>query len=92
VIEMRTPRLDLTLWGTWVVVALLALPLLDTTAYGVVVPVSALVVSFVPRALPRTSRRWDRTDLVAVAAWLAARYERRRTRPALPTSAEVPGR
>jgi uncharacterized protein len=59
-------------WTAWVVLALLLLDVLDGAAYGVLVPVSALILAAVPGATPVAVRRRDRQDLVVVAALYAA--------------------
>jgi membrane protease YdiL (CAAX protease family) len=65
---MTGRRLDWTLWLPWAVLALLALPLLDPIAYGLVVAASALALSYVARAVPVSPRHVERRDLLAVAA------------------------
>lgn len=61
----RPPR-RLLVWACWVVIALCLLPVLDGPAFGVVVPVSALILASVPRVLPSSVRGSDRADLFAV--------------------------
>ena len=59
-----------TWWSAWVVAALLLLTMAKPTLYGVIVPLSALMVALIPGALPTrpTSRvRADRLDLLIVA-------------------------
>jgi membrane protease YdiL (CAAX protease family) len=55
-------------WMTWVVLALLMLPILDGPAYGAVVAISAVVIAVIPGAVPRTTRAGDHQDLLVVAA------------------------
>ena len=55
-------------WTTWVVLALLILPVLDGPAYGGVVAVSALILAVIPGTVPRVARARDLPDLVAAAA------------------------
>lgn len=62
-----TPARQRLLWSAWVVVALLLLGVLGPTAYGLVVPVSALVLAAVPGTLPGRSRAVDRMDLLVIA-------------------------
>lgn len=69
---MAVRRLDFSIWCTWVVVGLLALPVLGPVAYGIVVPASALALSLVPRALPAAGTSHDRRDLVAVGVLYVA--------------------
>ena len=59
-------------WTAWVVLALLLLEVLDGAAYGVLVPVSALVLAAIPGTTPVVVRRSDRMDLVVVAALYGA--------------------
>jgi membrane protease YdiL (CAAX protease family) len=58
-------------WTTWVVLALLLLEVLEGAAYGVLVPVSALILAAIPGTTPVVVRRSDRMDLVVVAALYA---------------------
>jgi hypothetical protein len=60
------PTRRLLVWVCWVVIALCLLPVLDGPAFGVVVPLSALILALVPGMLPPTVRRSDRADLLAV--------------------------
>ncbi len=56
-------------WSAWVVAALLLLTMAKPTLYGVIVPLSALMVALIPGALPTrpASRgRVDRLDLLVV--------------------------
>ena len=54
-------------WTTWVVLALLILPVLDGPAYGGVVVVSALILAVIPGTVPRVARARDLPDLLVVA-------------------------
>ena len=59
-----------TWWSAWVVAALLLLMMARPTLYGLVVPLSGLMVALIPGALPPrpSSRdRVDRLDLLVVA-------------------------
>ncbi len=69
---MDDKRLSITLWGSWVAVALVGLSFLSGTAYGAAVVASALAVSLVPGALPPAARRWDRRDLLVVGGLYVA--------------------
>lgn len=54
-------------WVTWVVLALIALDFLNLTVYGVVIPLSGLVLAAVVGPAPLQRRETDRKDLLAVA-------------------------
>jgi len=69
-VSMRARRL--VLWSSWVVIALTMLSVLDGPAFGVVVPVSALVLALVPGTLPRGVRGGHRLDLFAVVVMYIA--------------------
>ena len=58
----------IVLWSIWAVGALLLLSVVPAAMYGPSVAVSALLLCLVPDALPPTSRRRDRHDLIAVAS------------------------
>jgi membrane protease YdiL (CAAX protease family) len=55
------------LWSVWVVLALLGLAAGSPTLYGVVVPVSALLLCAIPGAVPHHRARVDRTDVAVIA-------------------------
>jgi len=72
-----------TLWSAWVVAALLLLAVGQPTVYGLVVPLSALVLAAIPGVVPRRTRSVDRQDLLVIGGlylavvglyWLAFRF------------------
>ena len=73
------------LWSAWVVGALLLLAVGQPMAYGLVVPLTALVLALIPGTLPKRtrSRSVDRRDLLVIGGlylavvglyWLAFRF------------------
>jgi membrane protease YdiL (CAAX protease family) len=60
-------------WAIWVVAALLLLDVVNLTVYGLVIPLSALVIAVtVPGMVPSSRGRADRRDLLVIAALYAA--------------------
>lgn len=55
-------------WTAWVFVALLMLPVLDGSSYGILVAISALVLAAIPGTVPKSARGRDRQDLLVLAA------------------------
>jgi membrane protease YdiL (CAAX protease family) len=66
--NVSRPGWRVALWSAWVVLALLLLPLLGGAMYAVVVASSALLLATVPRAVPPFGTRWDRRELLVIAA------------------------
>lgn len=67
-VRLDKSRLVGVRWTTWVVLALLMLPVLDGPAYGGVVVVSALILAVIPGTVPRVARARDLPGLLVVAA------------------------
>jgi membrane protease YdiL (CAAX protease family) len=72
-----------SLWSAWVVGALLLLVIGQPLVYGLVVPLSALVLAAIPGTVPRGTRSVDRRDLIVIGGlylavvglyWLAFRF------------------
>jgi len=59
-------------WTTWVVLALLLLPVGDGLTYFALIALSATLLALVPGALPRARRTRDAEDLLAVAVLYVA--------------------
>ncbi len=55
------------MWTGWVVLALISLDFLDLTVYGVVVPLSALMLALVAGPSPLLKGKTDARDLLAVS-------------------------
>ncbi len=53
-------------WSAWVVGALLLLTVANSTVYGIVVPLSALLLTLIPGTTPRGHPLIDRKDLIAI--------------------------
>lgn len=60
------------LWSAWVVAALLFLSFAPPIVYGIVVPLSALLLALIPGCVPHRGRSADRLDLMVIAALYVA--------------------
>ena len=60
------------IWSTWVVGALLLLAIANSMVYGIVVPLSALLLTLIPGTTPRGHRLIDRADLFAIGGFYVA--------------------
>jgi membrane protease YdiL (CAAX protease family) len=65
-------RVPFIVWTTWVVAALLILPVANGPAYGVIVPATALILAAVPGTVPRTERHRDNRELLVIAGLYVA--------------------
>jgi membrane protease YdiL (CAAX protease family) len=64
--------MPLIAWTTWVVAALLLLPVAYGPAYGAIVPASALILAAVPGTVPRTERHRNNRELLVIAGLYVA--------------------
>jgi membrane protease YdiL (CAAX protease family) len=55
------------LWSVWVIAALLLLTAAEPVVYGIVVPLSALLLALTPRSVPHGGGPVDRRDLAVIA-------------------------
>lgn len=60
------------LWSAWVVAALLFLSFAQPIVYGIVVPLSALLLALIPGSVPHRERSTDRLDLIVIAGFYVA--------------------
>ncbi|MGS0684867.1 CPBP family intramembrane glutamic endopeptidase [Nakamurella sp. GG22] len=56
------------LWSAWVVAALLFLSVAQPIVYGIVVPLSALLLALIPGSVPHAERSIDRVDLIVIGS------------------------
>ena len=57
------------LWSAWVIVALLLLTVAEPIVYGIVVPLTALLLALIPGSVPHGGGSVDRRDLAVIAAF-----------------------